>query len=455
VLAAGCLAAACRPAAKPPIEPALPPASITLEPDVRALVDRQVEVVRQHPSDSKEHGRLGLMYEANDLWVAAEASYAAAATLDPSEALWRYHRSVVLREVGRVDEANQLLVEAAKELPREPGVQHRLGTVLLDLGDLPGAEAAFQRALGRAPDNPPCLVGLAFVHTARSEWEQARDLAARVLSRDSSFKQAHYALGLAYRGLGDPNRSAAELALGSEAKPRYIDDALSPELKRYRVNLMSQITETAILEQAGRFEEALAIWARIADRHPDNKNMATNYGAALLNLGRVDEAIVQLKKSLALDDDQFAAHLNLAEAYLQAGRLQDAQKHADRAVSLGPLVAGTYRTRAHVLAGGKRYEDAYQDLRRAVKIDPHDAVAFGALAEISLLSGHSDEALGWCRNSLDLDPSNLVVRVNLARLTLNSGDSEGARIQVKELLKLAPDNPRVQSIAQSVGLAPP
>lgn len=427
---------------------------MTLEPDVRALVDEHVAAVRQHPDDPRQHGTLGLVYEANALFFPAEASFANAATLDPAQPLWRYHRSLVLWELGRAEEANALLVESAKELPNEPGVQHRLGTVLLGLGDLPGAEAAFQRALGHAPENPSCLVGLALVDIARNESEQARDLALRVLKQEPKFKMAHYALGLAYRGLGEPNKSAAELALGVDAKPYYLDDPLSPELKGYRVNLMSQVTEATLLEQANRYEEALVIWARIAERHPDDKNMVTNYGAALLDLGRVNEAIVQLKKSLALDDDQFAVHLNLAEALLRSGQLEEARQHADRAVALSPQVADTHKTRAHVLAGQKQYEEAYEELRRAAEIAPKDAVVFGALGEISLLSGHSDEALAWCRKSFELDSSSLPVRVNMARLMLNSGDSEGARIQVKELLKLAPSNPRVQALATAVGLAP-
>jgi Flp pilus assembly protein TadD len=454
ILAAVFLAVACSPAPKAPIDPALPPQAVTLEPDVKDLVEKHVALVRAQPTSAAEHGKLGLVYEANDLTSPAEASFANAAALDPSEPMWRYHRAVVLRDLGRAEEANRLLVESAKELPKDPGVQHRLGTVLLDLGDLAGAEAAFQRAFQNAPEDPSCLVGLALVRIRREEWAEARDLCLRALKRDSTFKQANYTLGLAYRGLGDVRNSAAAMALGAEGKTRYLDDAMSAELKSYRVNLMSQISEATMLYAAGRGEQALAIWARIAERHPDNKNVATNYGAMLRQVGHVDESIVQLKKALAMDEGQYAPHLSLALALLQTNQLEEALLHADRAVVLAPNIATTHRTKAQALAKKQSFEEAYQELRRAAELDPRDPVTFTALSEVSTLSGHSDEAISWCQKALELDPNNLPVRVNLARFTLGSGDTEGARIQVKELLKLAPDNARVQALAAEVGLAP-
>src|SRR6185436_15309291 len=120
-------------------------------------------------------------------------------------------------------------------------------------------------------------------------------------------------------------------------------------------------------------------------RNPDQKTLITNYGAALLALGRADEAIVQLNRSLALDENEFATHMDLAEAFSLKKQFEQARVHADRAVALAPQVARTHRTRAGVLAAGHEFEAAYQELRRAVELDPHDSVAFGALAEISTL----------------------------------------------------------------------
>jgi len=455
VLALGlaCCAIGCSPAAKPPIDPVLPPGSMTLEPDVRDLIAKHVALVRELSSPASAHGSLGLVYEANDLWVPAEASYANAAILDPGAPLWRYHRAVVLREVGRTVESNELLLKAAAELPKDPGVQHRLGVVLLELGDVAGSEAAFRRALGAAPGHPSCLVGLAFVCIARDDWAGARDLCLPIVKDDPGFQQAQYALGLAYRGLGDAKHAAIALNLGAEGKTRYLDDPLSAELKSYRVNIMSQITETQVLEKANRNEEALAIWARMVARNPDQKTLITNYGAALLALGRADEAIVQLNRSLALDENEFATHMDLAEAFSLKKQFEQARVHADRAVALAPQVARTHRTRAGVLAAGHEFEAAYQELRRAVELDPHDSVAFGALAEISTLSGHADEAKGWFQMAVDVDPTNLSAFVNLARLNLNAGATEIAMAQVQELLERAPNDKHVRALAAQLGLS--
>src|SRR5262249_12695573 len=134
------------------LDPVEPGETRQLDPEVLELARVKIEAVRADPSNARAHGTLGLLYEANSLWAAAAASFDNASRLDPREALWRYHRSIALREAGETEAANALLAQSARELASLPGVQHRLGQVLLDSGDVEGAWAAFQRALALAPE---------------------------------------------------------------------------------------------------------------------------------------------------------------------------------------------------------------------------------------------------------------------------------------------------------------
>lgn len=436
--------------------PAIPPALLTavdgVEPDVKDLVERQVALVRADPSSAKAHGSLGLVYEANELWVPAAASFGNAATLEPSQPLWNYHRSIALREAGNVEEADKLLRASAAALPDVPGVQHRLGSLLCDAGELDAAGQAFQRALAKAPDQPEILVGLAFVDLGREDFAGARDLCLRALKRDSAYQQAHYALGLAFRGLGDSKNAYTAMTQGAAGKRRYLDDPLSAELRTYQVNTMSLVAEANRLGQAQRRDEALAIWARIAARNPGDKAILTNYGSALLAAGRTDEAIATLSRSLALDANEPVTHVNLCEAYVEAGKLDLALEHGDKAVALAPDSSRAHRARARALAARKSYPEAHAELTEAVRIDPKDPTSLTALGEICTLLGRPEEAVTWFRSALDLDPSNFPVRVNLAFLTLRTGDAEAARIQLKELQRMAPDHPRVKALAAELGV---
>jgi tetratricopeptide (TPR) repeat protein len=434
------------------IDPALLGAVDSVEPDVKDLVDRHVALVRAAPSSAKAHATLGLVYEANELWVPAAASYANAAKLDPSQPLWDYHRSISLREAGNVEEADRLLRDSAARLPDVPGVQHRLGSALFDAGDLDAAAEAFQRALAKAPEQPEILVGLAFVDLGKDDFAGARDLCFRALKKDSAYQQAHYALGLAYRGLGDAKNAYLGMTQGAAGKRRYLDDPLTAELRTYQVNTMSLVAEANRLGQAQRRDEALALWARIAERNPRDKAMLTNYGSSLLTAGRVDEAIATLERSLALDPNEPVTLVNLCEAYVAAQKLDLALERGDKAVALAPDSSRAHRARARALAARQNYTEAYAELQEAVRIDPKDPTSEIALGEMCTLVGKSQEAVAAFRSALDLDPTNLPVRVNLAFLTLRSGDAEGARIQLKELQRMAPDQPRVKALAAELGV---
>ena len=434
------------------IEPALLAAVDGIEPDVRDLVERHVALVRADPSSAKEHGSLGLVYEANQLWAPAAASFANAAQLDPSQPLWSYHRSIALHEAGNIEEAERLLRESAARMLDLPGVQHRLGCALLDAGEFDAARQAFARALAKAPEQPEILVGLAFVDLGKEDFAGARDLCMRALKRDSGNQQAHYALGLAFRGLGDAKNAATAMTQGQAGRRRFLDDPLSAEVRTYQVGTMSLVAQANDLSQAQRKDEALAIWARLAARNPGDKAMLTNYGNALLGAGRVDEAIATLERSLALAPNEPITRMNLCEAYVVAQKLDLALEHGDKAVALAPDSSRAHRARARALAARKQLPEARAELQEAVRIDPKDPTALTALGEICSLLARPGEAVAAFRSALELDPSNFPVRVNLAFMTLRSGDPEGARIQLKELQRMAPDHPRVKALAAELGV---
>jgi tetratricopeptide (TPR) repeat protein len=438
-----------------PLPPVRVELSGDLDPDVASLVKEHVARVEAAPASSRAHGTLGLVYEANLLWLEAAASFENAAKLDPRDPLWRFHRAVALKEAGESAEAGALLRDAAAELPDAPGVQHRLGQTLLEDGDLAGARAAFGRARLRLPNQPEILVGLASIDVAEGNWASAEGLCRQALRADPANKLAHYALGRALAGLGRSKESAEELAIGLDAKVRYVDDPLGAELRSYRVGFHGQAAEAADLAARRRFAEAAALLAKIVAKRPEDAEMRSNLGAALLELGRVDEAVRELEAALALDETRFATHINLANALLRAGKPEDAMRHADRAVALGAHAARAHMARAQVLAAKEEFEEAYAALQRAVALDARDLTILVMLTEVCSRLDRIEEAEAWCRKAIEVDPTHLPSRVNLATFALISGRTEEARVQTKELQRLAPDEPRVRMLAKELGMPEP
>ncbi len=67
---------------------------------------------------------------------------------------------------------------------------------------------------------------------------------------------------------------------------------------------------------------------------PHSAKAQVNYGAFLLDVGRIDEAIDALKRALTIEPDYADAHRNLGRAYAEKGLWHEAEAAAQRALAI-------------------------------------------------------------------------------------------------------------------------
>jgi tetratricopeptide (TPR) repeat protein len=81
------------------------------------------------------------------------------------------------------------------------------------------------------------------------------------------------------------------------------------------------------LHQAGDFAGAVREYQAFLKRQPEAADVRSNLGAAYVRLGRLDDAIEQYRRALALGSaaDPVAVRFNLGLAYYKAGRLAEAK----------------------------------------------------------------------------------------------------------------------------------
>ncbi|MBK7641492.1 MAG: tetratricopeptide repeat protein [Planctomycetes bacterium] len=437
------LFAAC---SKPSFEPAVLNQTRELDAEVLALVESKVAAVRAAPGDAQAHADLGLVYEANGLWDAAEQSFAHALSIESSKPIWIFHRALALREGGQSEQALAAMREAAAKLPNSPAVQQRLGQWLLDRGEFDAAQAAFTRALAALPDQPEFLTGLANVEIAHERWDSAYALARRALRGNPAYGPAHYAAGQALQALGRTEEAKQNLAAGLNARPAWCPDELSNTYQRYRLTSSALSDDANSAIASGDRARAVTLFEKLLERRPKDADLLSNLGANLVELQRFERAEAVLQQALELAPDSFAVLLNLSVMHMYQKKFEVARDEAARAVELGGTVGRTHFQLGRMLVVLGDLQGGYRELKAAVDLDARDPNMFLALANVCSRLGRVPEARGNCRKAIELDGNSVSGRGMLGLLALGAGDVEEARAALDALEKIAPQDERTATL---------
>ena len=168
-----------------------------------------------------------------------------------------------------------------------------------------------------------------------------------------------------------------------------------------------------------RTEES--IWRDTVEKSPGSAVVRNNYGRALANLGRQDEAIAQYREGLRLKPDDARTWAKLGNALAEQGKLAEAV-------------------------------DAF---RKALRYEPTDEKTHNNLARVLLRTGDLPGAIAHLQEAVRLDPSYALGRLNLAKLLANAGRFAEARGELERVVAMpgAPADARAgaQAILADLG----
>lgn len=430
-------------------EPPAPPATDQLDPDVRRVLDRQLQQLQRDPS-AANHGELGLVYEANEIWKEAERSFRMAAQLDPAQPLWNLHRAVVLRQLGDSTGAIELLRTVVRELPDSAAAHYRLADALLETHDVNGAVEHFREAARLAPERPEGHAGLgAALLDAKAAGEAVTAL-EKALARDPQYQAAHYLLGLAYRALGRKEEASRELALGVGGGRRNLPDPLEANLARYRVDYASRVDGAVNLLESGRIEDGIRGLEDLYAKRPDDLNILNNLAVAYQMRGEREKALQLLERARGIDDTKFATWINLASCEMELGRLDDALAHSERAIQLAGTVGKAHLVRGLVLAQKGRLAEAQASLQAAVGFEARDPEAHYALGRIDVMLNRFDEARASLETATRLAPMHLAATLELGRVYAHLGQEADASRMLAAARRIAPSDAGVLALADQL-----
>ncbi|MDP6407885.1 MAG: tetratricopeptide repeat protein [Planctomycetota bacterium] len=416
------------------------------------LISDHVERARARPADPEARAVLAMVFEANELWSEAEQAWRDALVLDPERDVWRYHLAICARQRGGAEEAMELCRRVARAMPEMPGVRHRLGSMLLETGDVEGARREFAAAIELVDFAPPCYVGLAEVMLRSGDPARAVTLCRRALALDSQSKHARYTLGLALRDLGRMDEAEVELNKGLNASRRYLSDPLTQRIESYRMGYTVRMLEANRLEKDGKLPEAEKLLERLLVRYPQDHTLLNNLAAVLTQLQKTDRALELLERAHAVQPGEFSTHINLAACYLGRRDLPMALENAETACRLAPKVGQAHFVRARAYLGLGRIGEAYADLKEAVALDSTTGIFFALLGEVAAQVDDEEAAIGYYGTAMRMMPGFPPSFVNLCKLHHRRGERAEALAVFERTRAAFPDHPGTAALARLLGV---
>lgn len=209
-------------------------------------------------------------------------------------------------------EAFRILKQALKQYPLDARLINQLGLVLMEAGNLQGAEERFKQAANYDKHYPDPWNNLGIVAQRRCDFSTACEYFRQAIAIDPNYPTAQGNLGLSLRELQKPNEALA-----------YLQHAvnLDPASAEHRLNLGILLADMEVLE------DAKAQLIRATEIAPKMADIYVALGNTLYKLGQRDEAVAMLKKALSLDTNNAEAQASLGEIELASGNFSEGWAH--------------------------------------------------------------------------------------------------------------------------------
>jgi len=194
------------------------------------------------------------------------------------------------------------------------------------------------------------------------------------------------------------------------------------------------------LLQKGRLDEAMAHYQKALEINPADAEAYYNIGDALFEKGQVDQAIAYFQKTLEIDPSYAKAHNNLGLSLAQKGRMDEAMLQYQTTLELNPYdVAARYNLGEALYKRGQ-LDQAMEQFQKALEINPNLAEVRDDLGSALIQKGQVDAAMDQFQKALEINPNYADAHNNLGVAFFQKGEVDPAIAQFQEALRLKPDD---------------
>jgi Flp pilus assembly protein TadD len=206
---------------------------------------------------------------------------------------------------------------------------------------------------------------------------------------------------------------------------------------------------TALL-QLGRLSEAIDVFRRAAILRPGIPDVYNNLGVAYQGIGDVDASLRAYRSAIEFNPDFDLAHGNLARLLESVGRFAEAEISLHRAVRIKPTEVGYRLQLAGVVGRQSKWREAGSILEEAIALQPQNVELKMNLAAALVYREQLAAAVGVYRAVLDERPDYAEAHSSLSFVLERRGHLSDALAAAERAVELCPDRAEFQNNLGSV-----
>ncbi|MDN5924452.1 MAG: tetratricopeptide repeat protein [Xanthomonadales bacterium] len=243
-----------------------------------------------------------------------------------------------LLQAGHTHEAMAISRRLLTQAAACADAQQLLALCHAQAGDTDAADAAFAQALKLAPMHPMILLNHATMLRKAGRFADALAVLQRTVAALPDFVRAWIELGVSAFHAGDPAQALAALKRAVQLQPSsvlawytlgttaYADGDLQTAQSAFRQVLTlepahrdAHFALAAALRLAARPDQAIACYARMAERSGRSPELTDALTGALIEDGKLDQAMAQAQQLVREQPDFVPGHITLGNLLWQHG----------------------------------------------------------------------------------------------------------------------------------------
>jgi Tfp pilus assembly protein PilF len=192
--------------------------------------------------------------------------------------------------------------------------------------------------------------------------------------------------------------------------------AAATEAATDRDPILGPFKKATALAEAGRLDEAQAIYEELLQKGASLPEVHFNLGTVHYQKKRLDRAAAEFRRVLALVPNHRGAFVGLSRAYEDEGQNDKALEVMRQAAAAHPGDAKIHHNLGILSLNARRLDEAKAAFEKAVALDPRGTDALYVLATIALNQGEVAEAIRRLEQYLEQAPADAPHRASATKL---------------------------------------